>query len=94
MANKLAQKHFILGRGLFGLLPDSILEGGGDSLYSATDRYTYIVSVPNMYHIVGRDGVKAFAGQKMAGSMGKPTASKNLQGLLRKKRNKLKIGRK
>ena len=58
-SNKLAQKHFILGGGLFGLLPDSILEGVGDSLHSATYRYTYTISVPNMYHIVGRDGVKA-----------------------------------
>ena len=29
--NKLAQKHFILGGGLFGLLPDSILKGVRDS---------------------------------------------------------------
>ena len=48
-----------MGGGLFGLLPDSILEGVGDSLHSAADRYTYTVSVPNMYHIVGREGVDA-----------------------------------
>ena len=54
-----AQKHFILGGGLFGLLPDSILEGVGDSLCSSANRYTYTVSVPNMYHIVGRERVDA-----------------------------------
>ena len=48
-----------MGGGLFGLLPDSILEGFGDSLHSTADRYTYTVSVPNMYHIVGRERVDA-----------------------------------
>ena len=41
------------------LLPDPILEGVGDSLMSAADRYAYTVSVPRMYKIVGREGVKA-----------------------------------
>ena len=40
-------------------LPDPILEGGGDSLLTATDRCAYTVSVPRMYKIVGREGVKA-----------------------------------
>ena len=59
MGNKLAQKHFISGGRLFDLLPDSILEGVGDSFCSAANRYTYTVSVPNMYHIVGREWVDA-----------------------------------
>ena len=58
-SNKLAQNHFILGGALFGLLPDSILEGVGDSLHSAEDRYTYATSVPNIYHTVGRERVDA-----------------------------------
>ena len=59
MGNKRAHKHFILGAGLFGLLSDSILEGGGDSLLTARDRYAYTVSVPNMHNIVGRERVEA-----------------------------------
>ena len=35
------------------------MEGGGDSLCSAAYRYTYTVSVPNMYYIVGRERVDA-----------------------------------
>ena len=35
------------------------MEGVGDSLHSAADRYTYTISVPNVYHIVGREGVDA-----------------------------------
>ena len=42
-----------------GLLPDPILEGVGDSLLTAADRCAYTVSVPRMYNIVGREGVKA-----------------------------------
>ena len=57
--NKRAQKHFILGSGLFGLLPDSILEGVGDSLCSSTNRYTYTVNVSNMHNIGGREQVDA-----------------------------------
>ena len=30
----------------------------GDSLTRASDRYTYTVSVPNIYHSVGRGGVQ------------------------------------
>ena len=47
-----------------GLLPDSILEGVGDSLLTAADRYAYTVSVPRMYNIVGREGVKALHSEK------------------------------
>ena len=47
-----------------GLLPDSILEGVGDSLLTAGDRYAYIVSVPRMYNIVGREQVKALCSEK------------------------------
>ena len=47
-----------------GLLPDSILEGVGDSLLTAADRYAYTVSVPRMYNIVGREWVKALRSKK------------------------------
>ena len=47
-----------MGSGIFGLLSTSILGEIGDSLPRASDRYTYIVSVPNMYHSVGRGGVQ------------------------------------
>ena len=57
--NKRANKHFISGGRLMGLLPDPILEGVGDSLLTAADRCAYTVSVPRMYNIVGREGVKA-----------------------------------
>ena len=33
------------------------MEGVGDSLCSLANRYTYIISVPNMYNIVGREQV-------------------------------------
>ena len=59
MGNKHAHKDFILGGGLFCLLPNSILEGFGDSLLTAGDRYAYTVSVPNIYNIVGREQVEA-----------------------------------
>ena len=57
--NKRANKRFISGGRLMGLLPDPILEGVGDSLLTAADRCAYTVSVPRMYNIVGREGVKA-----------------------------------
>ena len=47
-----------------GLLPDPILEGVGDSLLTAGDRYAYTVSVPRMYNIVGRERVKALRSEK------------------------------
>ena len=47
-----------------GLLPDPILEGVGDFLLTAGDRYAYTVSVPHMYSIVGREGVKALHSEK------------------------------
>ena len=46
------------------LLSNLILEGGGDSLLTAADRYAYTVSVPRMYNIVGRERVKAFRSEK------------------------------
>ena len=46
-----------------GLLPDPILEGVGDSLLTAVDRCAYTVSVPRMYNIVGREGVKALCSE-------------------------------
>ena len=46
------------------LLPDPILEGVGDSLLTAADRCAYTVSVPRMYKIVGREGVKALRSKK------------------------------
>ena len=90
-SNKLAQEHFILSGGIFGLLPDSILEGVEDSLLAAANRYRYTISVPNMYHIAGRDGVKALQ-TKNGGKHGKPVASKKLQGLLRKKERSRRLG--
>ena len=48
-----------MGGGLFGLLPTSILGDIGDSLPRASDRYTYTVSVPNMYHSLGREGMRS-----------------------------------
>ena len=57
-------KQFILGGRLMSLLPDPILEGVGDSLLTAGDRYAYTVSVPRMYKIVGREGVKALHSKK------------------------------
>ena len=59
-----ANKQFILGGGLMSLLPDPILKGVGDSLLTAGDRYAYTVSVPRMYNIVGREGVKALHSEK------------------------------
>ena len=47
-----------------GLLPDSVLEGFGDSLLTAADRCAYTVSVPCMYNIVGRERVKALCSEK------------------------------
>ena len=44
--NKRANKRFISGGRLMGLLPDPILEGVGDSLLTAGDRCAYTVSVP------------------------------------------------
>ena len=46
------------------LLPDPILEGVGDSLLTATNRYAYTISVPRMYKIVGREGVKVLHSEK------------------------------
>ena len=43
--------------GIFGLLPTSILGEIGDFTPSASDRYTYTVSVPNFYHSLSRGGV-------------------------------------
>ena len=59
-----ANKQFILGGGLMSLLPDPILEGVGDSFLTAGDRYAYTVSVPRMYNIVGREGVKPLRSEK------------------------------
>ena len=59
-----ANKQFILGGGLMSLLPNPILEGVGDSLLTIADRYAYTVSVPRMYKIVGREGVKALCSEK------------------------------
>ena len=57
-SNKWAHRDFIVGGGVFGLLPTSILGEIGDSLPRASDRYTYTLSVLNMYHSLGRGGVQ------------------------------------
>ena len=62
--NKRSNKQFISGGRLMTMLPDPILEGVGDSLLTATDRCAYTVSVPRMYKIVGREGVKALRSEK------------------------------
>ena len=64
-SNKRGNKDSIVGVGIFGLLSTSILGEIGDSLPKASDWYTYIVSVPNMYHSVGR-GVANFEGSSRA----------------------------
>ena len=48
-----------MGDWLFGLLPNSILQDIGDSLPRASDRFTYTISVPNMYQSLGREGVQS-----------------------------------
>ena len=82
-----------MGDGLFGLLPDSILEGVGDSLHSATDRYTYIVSVPKMYHIVGKEQVDALLAKSYQEAW-KARRQEEVARATPKKRNKQKNGRK
>ena len=77
---------------LFGLLPNSILEGVGDSLFTATDRYAYSVSVPRMYNIVGRGTGRSFALQKMTGSMGSPLPATSCEGYSGKKETSRKMG--
>ena len=47
-----------MGVGVFGLLPASILGEIEDFLPSASDRYTYNISVPNLYHSLRRGGVQ------------------------------------
>ena len=53
-----------MGGRFFGLLPDSTLEGVGDFLLTAADRYAYTVSVPRMYNIVGRERVESLHSEK------------------------------
>ena len=48
-----------MGGGLFGLLPKSILGDVRDSFPRASDRYTHNVSIPNMYHSLGREGMQS-----------------------------------
>ena len=44
--------------GIFGLLLTSILGEIGHFVPSASDRYTYTISIPNLYHSLGRGGVQ------------------------------------
>ena len=74
------------------LLPDPILEGVGDSLLTTIDRCAYTVSVARMYKIVGREGVKASAVPKMAGSMGSPPPATSCEGCSGKKEKSRKLG--
>ena len=55
----MGEQGFIVGGGIFGLLPTSIMGEIGHSFTTASDRYTYTVSVPNLYHSVGRQVVSA-----------------------------------
>ena len=50
--------------GLWACCPIQFGGGLGDSLLTATDRYAYTISVPRMYNIVGREGVKALRSEK------------------------------
>ena len=47
-----------MGGGIFGLLSTLILGEIGDFITSASDGYNYTVSVPYLYHSLGRDGVQ------------------------------------
>ena len=49
----------MLRGGLFGLLPNSILQDIGDFVPRASDRYTYTMSVPNIYQSQGGEGVQS-----------------------------------
>ena len=49
-----------MGGGIFGLFPTSVMGVIGHSLTTASDRYTYTISVPNLHHNVGRQAVSAF----------------------------------
>ena len=91
-SNLHSRAHFILGGGFFGLLPNSILEGIGDSLPRTVDRYAYIVSIPNTYHIVGRGGVRRFAGRILARSMGRQALGGSYEGYSEKKETSRKMG--
>ena len=44
--------------GILGLLLTSVLGEIGDSLPRASAKYTQTVSVPNMYHSLGRGGCR------------------------------------
>ena len=55
-----------MGDGIFGLLSTSMLREFRDFLPSGSDRYTYNVSVPNLYHSLGRWGAD-FEGSSRAG---------------------------
>ena len=48
-----------MGDWLFGLLLTSILGDIGDSFPRASDRYIYTISVPNIYHSLGREGLQS-----------------------------------
>ena len=50
------------GGGIFGLFATSILGKLGIFIPSASDRYTYTISVPNLYHSLGRGGVQTLRG--------------------------------
>ena len=59
-SNKQANRDFVAGGGIFGLFPTSVMGVIGHSLTTASDRYTYTISVPNLHHNVGRQAVSAF----------------------------------
>ena len=75
-----------------GLLPDSILEGVGDSLLIATDRYAYTISIPRMYNIVGREGVKALYSEKWQEAWEACRQQQACEGCLGKKEKSRKLG--
>ena len=46
-----------MGVGILELLPTSILGEINDSLSNVVDRYTFTISVPDLYNSVGRQAV-------------------------------------
>ena len=74
------------------LLPDPILEGVGDSLFTATDRCAYTVSVPRMYKIVGREGVKALRSKKWQEAWEGPLPATSCEGCSGQKGKSTKLG--
>ena len=66
----MGQQEFHCGGWDFWAFPKSILGKIGDFIPSASDRYTYTVSVSNLYHSLGRGGVQSLR-EAVGGERGK-----------------------